>query len=60
MQSTDQATLVSRELAQGDVALEAPMELSLEMLALVAGGSPRGGWQVADSLVVGPSPRGGW
>lgn len=62
MQSTDQVTQVSLALAQADAAVAAPAELSPEMLALVAGGSPRGGWELGDTSIVGAdsSPRGGW
>jgi hypothetical protein len=60
MQSTDQVTPATLELAQAEAAVAVPTELSLEMLALVAGGSPRGGWIPPEALVVAPSPRGGW
>lgn len=45
----------------------APVEISLEQLQQVSGGSPKGGWIIqppdfaAESLSVeAPSPKGGW
>jgi len=49
------------------VSASAPVEISLDLLQQVSGGSPKGGWiveppeAVALSLAVeSPSPKGGW
>lgn len=38
--------------------VQAPQLLSPEMLALVSGGSPKGGWEIEPSDP--QSPKGGW
>jgi len=54
--------------ASSPVAVEsAPVEISLDLLKQVSGGSPKGGWIVSPSEPVAltlsaeaPSPKGGW
>jgi hypothetical protein len=62
MRSTVQVTPVALVSRSADAAPTTPVELSADLLALVAGGSVSSGSQATDAVSVGtdPSPRGGW
>ena len=47
-------------VAYAEVPLDGPVLLDVAELALVSGGSPKGGWELDIAQETDPSPKGGW